>query len=876
MPIVDIDWLKEHVEVPADLTVEQLAADLVRVGLEEEDIHTSSVKGPLVVGKIVDFVPEPQKNGKTINWCHVDVGDEFNATDEDGNKVPRGIICGAPNVGKDELVVVALPGAVLPGDFEIASRKTYGHISDGMCCSERELGLSDEHNGIILLREQGYSKEEFEALELGQNALHLLHLDRPTLEINITPDRGYAFSYRGVAREYHHSTGQPYVDPIPALLEKAPKVAAGVAGDVEVKIEDDNPIHGVAGADRYYARAIHGFNPNSHAPNWMRRRLTRAGMRPISLAVDVTNYFMLDLGQPMHAYDLDKLNPPIVVRRARAGEHLTTLDGKDRELNVEDLLITDSPEGNEGSRVIGLAGVMGGLYGEITAETKNILVECAHFDQVSIARTARRHKLPSEASRRFERGVDTKMQPAAAQAAVELLSRYGSGEPSNKPTDVDNTTNPVAIQFKVTEVKRLTDLDVDVDRISAILTDIGCTVAGGGNGVLSVTPPTWRPDLTAACDLVEEIARLVGYDEIPVHVPAAPVIDTGLTPDQQRQRRVAATLAESGLVETLSYPFVGDADYKAFGLDTEKMAVRSVEITNPLGGDRPYLRTDVLHTLALTAQRNIRRGLDNVQIYEIGHVFHFDPAAPAIPALPGGVRPSDDDLKALDAGLPVQPLQVAGLLTGEAVTKGWYKDSRAIDWTDAVSRVRRIGERLGVELSFAAPANYGELPATFEAASWHPGRTALVSLSDGTWIGTAGELHPHVVENLGIPAHSAAFELDLTALFNHLSDQPLQAKPISTFPPVKQDLAFSVEESVSSSQLEAAIREAAGDVLEEIQLFDVFHGSADNATLGEGKKSLAYAVVFRSPSKTLTAEDSEAIRASIVEKAQALGAQLRS
>lgn len=876
MPIVDIDWLKEHVEVPADLTVEQLAADLVRVGLEEEDIHTSSVKGPLVVGKIVDFVPEPQKNGKTINWCHVDVGDEFNATDEEGNKVPRGIICGAPNVGKDELVVVALPGAVLPGDFEIASRKTYGHISDGMCCSERELGLSDEHNGIILLREQGYSKEEFEALELGQNALHLLHLDRPTLEINITPDRGYAFSYRGAAREYHHSTGQPYVDPIPALLEKAPKVAAGVAGDVEVKIEDDNPIHGAAGADRYYARAIHGFNPNSHAPNWMRRRLTRAGMRPISLAVDVTNYFMLDLGQPMHAYDLDKLNPPIVVRRARAGEHLTTLDGKDRELNVEDLLITDSPEGNEGSRVIGLAGVMGGLYGEITAETKNILVECAHFDQVSIARTARRHKLPSEASRRFERGVDTKMQPAAAQAAVELLSRYGSGEPSNKPTDVDNTTNPVAIQFKVTEVKRLTDLDVDVDRISAILTDIGCTVAGGGNGVLSVTPPTWRPDLTAACDLVEEIARLVGYDEIPVHVPAAPVIDTGLTPDQQRQRRVAATLAESGLVETLSYPFVGDADYKAFGLDTEKMAVRSVEITNPLGGDRPYLRTDVLHTLALTAQRNIRRGLDNVQIYEIGHVFHFDPAAPAIPALPGGVRPSDDDLKALDAGLPVQPLQVAGLLTGEAVTKGWYKDSRAIDWTDAVSRVRRIGERLGVELSFAAPANYGELPATFEAASWHPGRTALVSLPDGTWIGTAGELHPHVVENLGIPAHSAAFELDLTALFNHLSDQPLQAKPISTFPPVKQDLAFSVEESVSSSQLEAVIREAAGDVLEEIQLFDVFHGSADNATLGEGKKSLAYAVVFRSPSKTLTAEDSEAIRASIVEKAQALGAQLRS
>lgn len=872
MPIVDIDWLKEHVEVPDDLTVEQLAQDLVRVGLEEEDIHASSVTGPLVVGKIVDFTPEPQKNGKTINWCHVDVGEKYNATDENGNKVPRGIICGAPNVGKDELVVVALPGAVLPGDFKIASRKTYGHVSDGMCCSQRELGLSDEHNGIILLREQGYSKEELDALELGQDAIHLLHLDRPTLEINITPDRGYAFSYRGVAREYHHSTGRPYTDPISLYEKHVPKAPEGGIGDVEAKIVDDNPLHGVVGCDRYYLRAVHGFNPASHTPNWMQRRLTRAGMRPISLAVDVTNYLMLDLGQPMHAYDLDKLNPPIVIRRAHEGEHLTTLDGKDRPLSTEDLLITDSPEGNEGSRIIGLAGVMGGLYGEVTAETKNLLVECAHFDQVSIARTARRHKLPSEASRRFERGVDIEMQPAAAQAAVELLSRYGSGEPSNNPTDLNNTVDPEAIQFKVTEVKRLVDLDVSVDRISSILEDIGCVVAGGGNGIMSVTPPPWRPDLTMPCDLVEEIARLVGYDEIPVRVPPAPVNDTGLTPDQSRQRWVSSTLAESGLVETLSYPFVGDADYKTFALDPESMAARSVEITNPLGGDRPYLRTDLLHTLALTAQRNIRRGLDNVKIYEIGHVFHNDPSAPPIPALPGGVRPTDEQLAALDAGLPDQPLHVAGLITGDAVAKGWYEDSREVDWSDALSRVRRIAERLGMEIVVTAPANYGELPSTYEAATWHPGRTALVSLTDGTWIGVAGELHPHVIENLGIPAHSAAFELDLTTLFDHLSDQPLQAKAISTFPPVKQDLAFSVEESVTSAQLEAAIREAAGDVLESITLFDVFHGGA----LGEGKKSLAYAVVFRSSSKTLTAEDSEAIRASIVEKAQEIGAQLRS
>ena len=392
MPMVDIDWLKDHVEVPEDLTYEQLARDLVKVGLEEEEIHASQVTGPIVVGYVVDATPEPQKNGKTINWCHVDVGDEYNEVDENGNKVPRGIVCGAPNMKAGEKVVVTLPGAVLPGDFRIEPRKTYGHISDGMCASERELGLGDSHDGIILLREYGFTPAEYEALKPGDDAMHLLHLDQPLLEINITPDRGYALSYRGVAREYHHSTGAAYVDPVSALDGKTPVTEGlepGTPTDIEVSIEDDNPIHGVPGCDRYYARAIHGFDPSAKTPNWMRRRLIRAGVRSISLAVDVTNYVMLDLGQPMHAYDMDKLEGPIVVRRAREGEHLVTLDGKDHELSVEDLLITDSPNGERGSRIIGLAGVMGGLYGEVTAETRNILLEAAHFDQVSIGKSKR-------------------------------------------------------------------------------------------------------------------------------------------------------------------------------------------------------------------------------------------------------------------------------------------------------------------------------------------------------------------------------------------------------------------------------------------------------------------------------------------------------
>ena len=873
MPMVDIDWLKDHVEVPEGLTYEQLAKDLVRVGLEEEEIHTSQVTGPIVVGYVVDATPEPQKNGKTINWCHVDVGDKYNDVDENGKKVPRGIICGAPNMAAGEKVVVTLPGAILPGDFKIEPRKTYGHISDGMCASERELGLGDSHNGIILLREYGFSKAEYDALKPGDDAMELLHLNKPILEINITPDRGYAFSYRGVAREYHHSTGAVYKDPVEELNKNVPildSVTSAEAADIEVSVEDNNPIHGVVGCDRYYARAVRNIDANASSPQWMRRRLTRAGMRGISLAVDVTNYVMLDLGQPLHAYDLDKIESPIVVRRARSGEHLTTLDGKDRELNNEDLVICDSPSGNHGSRVLGLAGVMGGMYGEVTSETKNVLIEAAHFDPVSIARTARRHKIPSEASRRFERGVDTQLQPAAAQMASKLLANFGGGEPSSHPRDLNNTQPRDVIVFKADEVKRVAGLDIDLNRISDILTDIGCSVAGGGNGSFSVLPPTWRPDLNAPCDLVEEIARLVGYDEIPVKVPAVPVTGkTGLTKDQATRRAIAYELAEMGLVESLSYPFVGKEDFDAFRQDVDEISKVSVLIANPLAGDRPWLRRDVLTTLAGTVRRNLRRGLNNVSLYELGHVYFADPNAPAIPALPGSVRPTDAQLAALDAGLPEQPLHVAALLTGNAEETGWLGNHREVDWSDAVEAVNRLGKRIGVAFD-VRQLNADDVPA-----SWHPGRTAKVYIpvdgADDVEIGIVGELHPQVDENLGLPKHSAAFELDLTALFDAMQAKPVQAKPVSTFPPVKQDFAFVAPISLSAGTLQEAIEKASGDLFESVELFDVYEGEQ----LGEGLRSLAYSVTFRAADRTLSGDEMEAVRESITKAASVLHATLR-
>lgn len=867
MPMVDIDWLKEHVEVPAGLTYEQLAKDLVHVGLEEEEIHASQVTGPIVVGYVVDCTPEPQKNGKVINWCHVDVGEQYNDTDEEGNKVPRGIICGAPNMAADEKVVVTLPGAVLPGDFKIEPRKTYGHVSNGMCASERELGLGDNYDGIILLNHYDLDKDVADNLKPGDDLMHLLHLDQPLLEINITPDRGYTLSYRGVAREYHHSTGAAYTDPVEALNAETPLAKSSGEGDIDVEIEDNNPIHGVSGCDRYYARSVRNFDPSARTPNWMRRRLVRAGMRSISLAVDVTNYVMMDLGQPMHAYDLDKIEGPIVVRRANPGETLTTLDGKKHDLSVEDLLITDSPDGKRSSRILGLAGVMGGLYGEVTADTKNILLESAHFDQVTIARSARRHKTPSEASKRYERGVDYELQPAAAQMAADLMAKYGHGEPSDTPVDVNNTQPRESIDFKLTETKRLTGLDTSDERIREILSDIGCKVSDGEiAGHVSVVPPTWRPDLNEPCDLVEEVARLVGYDEIPITMPPAPVDGAvGLTEDQLHQRQVANELAEYGMVETLSYPFVGESDFKAFGYDPDKIEPVSVEVANPLAGDRPYLRRTVLPTLAQTVQRNIRRGFENISLYEIGHVYLWDPNAPAIPALPGGQKPTDEQLKALDAGLPDQPLHVAGIFTGKALEASWMGEGRNTDWSDAVEAMRRVTDRLGAKVTIEQPKTE-DMPA-----QWHPGRAAKVMAGD-KYVGMVGELHPHVNAALGFPEHSAAFELNLTDLFATLDGKPVQAKPIATFPPVKQDLAFTVDESVTAAQLQQVIEDAAGKNLESINLFDVFSGDQ----IGEHKKSLAYAVTFRSADKTLTGDDTEAIRKAIVDKAAALGAQLRA
>ena len=869
MPRIVTDWLGEHVELPADLTAEQLAAALVKVGLEEEEIHPAAVTGPLVVGRVLAQTPEPQKNGKTINWCLVDVGPEHNATQVKGvddADVPaggaRGIVCGAHNFGVGDYVVVSLPGTVLPGGFAIAARKTYGHVSDGMICSVRELGIGEDHDGILVLTRAGFDAAD---LTPGQDAIALLGLGDEVLEINVTPDRGYAFSYRGVAREYAHSTGARFTDRgLPENLATTPP--APTADGFAVEVDDAAPIHGQVGCDRFVTRVVRGIDPAAPTPPWMKRRLEGSGMRSISLAVDVTNYVMLDLGQPLHAYDLDKVAAPIVVRRAAPGERLTTLDDVDRALDAEDLLITDSPAGERGARVLGLAGVMGGASSEVSPSTTDVLVEAAHFDPITVARTSRRHRLPSEAAKRFERGVDPRLPAVAAQRVVDLLVELGGGTADPAVSDHDTTTAPKPLRLDVTLPTRLAGVAYDRATVVGILEQIGCTVtdavAGASVDAVRVTPPSWRPDLTEPAALVEEVVRIAGYDQIPSVLPAAPG-GRGLTPEQRARRSVARALAEAGLVEVLSYPFVGEADLDALGLPDDDVRRTTLRLANPLADDRPFLRADLLSTLLETARRNVSRGLPDVAVFEIGLVTRPTPGTPAPPQLPVGVRPSDDDLAALVSAVPDQPRHVAGVLTGRAVPAGWWGDGRAADWADALGAARLVARRTGAEVTVVADT---------DTMPWHPGRCAALTLPDGAVVGHAGELHPKVVEALGLPARAAAFELDLGALIAAGGDAPVTAEPVSAFPAAKEDFAFVVDADVPAADVHAAVVAGAGPLLEDARLFDVFTGEQ----VGAGKKSLAYSVRLRAADRTLTADDVRAVREGVVAAAtERVGAVLR-
>jgi phenylalanyl-tRNA synthetase beta chain len=590
----------------------------------------------------------------------------------------------------------------------------------------------------------------------------------------------------------------------------------------------------------------------------MRRRLVMSGMRPVSLAVDVTNYVMLETGQPLHAFDRAKLQGAIVVRRAQPGETLETLDHVSRTLDAADLLITDD------RGPIGLAGTMGGLETEIDDTTTDIALEAAHFAPAVVAHMSRRHKLSSEASRRFERGVDDVLAPYASARAAALLLELGGGSYIGM-TAVEGAHEPRTITLDVTLPGRVAGTEVYradvVDRLAAV----GAVVVDPDADPLVVVPPSWRPDLTDPADLVEEVLRLGGYDAVPATVPRARA-GVGLTESQRARRRVGRALAAAGYVEALSYPFVGGAELDALGLPDDDDRRALLLLANPLSDEQPGMRTTLVPGLVASLRRNVGRGSTDVAIFEAGSVFRLREgqsprgvAEPPRPSVDG--PPSDADRAALEALLPDQPLHVGVALTGLRSPGGWWGPGEPSSWADAVEAARVVADAVGVDLQ----VRRGATPAP-----WHPGRCAELVVGAHV-VGHAGELAPRACENAGLPRRTAVMELDLGVLIAHARGI-VTPSALSTYPVAKEDVALVVDDSVPAASVEAALASGAGELLESLRLFDVYVGEQ----VGAGKKSLAYALRFRAPDRTLTVDEVTSAReAAVASAVAAVGAVQR-
>ncbi|MGC7102676.1 phenylalanine--tRNA ligase subunit beta [Amycolatopsis lurida] len=840
---VPVSWLTEHVELGEAVGPQELVDAFVRIGIEVDGVHSlDAVTGPLVIGRVVE-IEELTEFKKPIRFCRVEVGEEHAPEEEDGAGEPdpsaiktRGIICGAANFAEGDLVVVALPGAVLPGGFAIGSRKTYGRISDGMICSARELGLGDDHSGILVLPPGTAGP--------GDDARAVVGLDDTVLELAPTPDRGYALSIRGLARELSNAFDAPFGDP---GLSEVP-VAEGEAWPV--RIEDPE------GCPRFVLRRVTGLDASAPTPWWMRRRLMLAGMRSISLAVDVTNYVMLELGHPLHAFDTTAIQGELVIRRAKPGEKLTTLDDAERELDGDDIVIADD------SGVISLAGTMGGASTEITPESTDVLLEAAHWDPPSISRTSRRHKLFSEAAKRFERFTDPMLPPVAVELAARLLRQYGDGRIQPGRTDAGQVhpnaeiTMPINLPDRVAGVRY--DRGVTARRLAQIGCKVGIATSDDGAALVTAVPPSWRGDLVQPADLVEEVLRLEGYDSIPSELPTAPA-GAGLTEAQRRRRTVSRSLAAAGYVEVLPFPFVAKSVWDAFGLPEDDVRRRAVKVLNPLESEKDELATSLLPGLLETLQRNVSRGFRDVGLYQISQVV-LPPEQPvAMPELGVRQRPADEELAALEAAVPAQPVHVAVVLTGHRERPGWWGKGEEASWADAVQAARTVAAAAGVELE----------PRAADLLPWHPGRCARLFVGD--WpIGHAGELHPKVIEALGLPKRTVAMELDLDAIPLH---ERRPAPAVSPYPPVLQDVALVVDGSVPSAELAETLRAGGGELLEDVALFDVYSGEQ----VGEGKRSLAFNLRFRAADRTLKVEEATAARdAAVAAATERFGATLRA
>ncbi|MBX5485716.1 MAG: phenylalanine--tRNA ligase subunit beta [Mycolicibacterium hassiacum] len=821
-------WLREAVRAGApdwDVPADELEQTLIRIGHEvEEVIPLGPVSGPLTVGRVVE-IEELTGFKKPIRACKVDVGEPE----------PRDIICGARNFAVGDLVVVALPGTVLPGDFTITSRKTYGRISDGMICSAAELNFGVDHSGILVLPPG--------TAEVGAPAAEVLGFDDVVFHLAITPDRGYCLSVRGMAREIANAYDLDFVDP----ADVAPLPVEGEA--LPVTIDEGT------GVQRFTLRPVTGIDPAAVSPWWLQRRLLLSGIRAISPAVDVTNYVMLELGHPMHAHDRSRISGGFRVRFAGEGEAVVTLDDVERRLNAGDVLIVDDVA------TAAIAGVMGAGTTEVRESTTDVLLEAAVWDAAAVSRTQRRLHLYSEAGRRYERTVDPAISVAAVDRCAALLAEIAGG--TVEPTLTDWRGTPPRQDWSMPPITMPVDLP---DRTAGVDYPAGTTVkrlrqigaqVTESDGTVTVTPPSWRTDLRQPADLVEEVLRLEGLDAIPSVLPSAPA-GRGLTPTQQRRRAIGKSLALSGFVEVLPSPFLPAGVFDQWGLPDDDPRRVTTSVLNPLESDRPHLATTLLPGLLEMLNRNVARGTADVALFSIAQVVIPTPQTRPMERIPTDRRPTDEELAALNASLPRQPQHVAVVLAGHREQAGPWGPGRMVEPGDAFEAVRIIGRAAGVDFTLRA-AQY--LP-------WHPGRCAEVLVGD-TVVGHAGELHPAVIERSGLPRRTCAVELELDAV---PIVERLPAPTVSPFPAVFQDIALIVDQDVAAQSVIDVVREGAGELLEDVRLFDVYTGPQ----VGEGRKSIALALRFRAADRTLTEDEASAAReAAVAAAAERLGAVLR-
>ena len=821
---VSLKWLSEYVEVPEDLKAFCDRLDLTGTGVEGVE-RTGDIYDHVVTGQILEKEAHPDSDHMWVT--KVDVGSAN--VDKEGNPEPLQIVCGAQNFNQGDHVVVATIGAVLPGDFKIKKSKLRGVVSCGMNCSARELGIGSDHDGIMILPEDA---------PIGMPLADYLNLSDTILDLEITPNRPDCLSMVGMAREvgamYATDAKNPLDEMEAALKEASDTPSVDELASVTVKDVDRCP--------RYTARVIKNVKVGP-SPDWLAERVTAAGARSINNVVDVTNYILFLFGQPLHAFDYDKLvdetgKANVIVRAAKEGEKLQTLDGEEREL-TEDMTVIATPE-----KAVGLAGVMGGFDSEVTDETTTILLEAATFEPGRTSRTSRNLGLISESSMRYERRVDDVEIDRMSAAAAQLLAEVSGGVVVPGVIDIYNTkTESETLEFRIPRFQAMMGEAIPREFIIDMLQRLGCEVNAKEEDTLKVVPPTFRPDLEREIDLYEEVLRLYGMDRIPSTLPGGPG-RVGIKTEAQRiMDKINNTLRACGLNETMTYSFADPHELEQLRMPTEGMGI-PVELLNPLNAEQSVMRQSIIPGLMRSVAYNQSRGVHNIQLYETGVVFF---------GAEGKKSPKERN-------------RLAAVMAGAMNDPAWNKESLIFDFFDG----KGVIESLMRELALAKP-RFKALSAE-EAPHLQPGRAAQV-LDGGTVLGWIGEIHPLACDTYEVQAPLVAFELDLDALIK-CARPARDYVDVPVFPAVTMDVAFVVDEEVTHEQLLRCITSAGGKLLDTVQLFDVYR---DEARLGVGKKSMAYALEYRAADRTLTTEEVDKQHARLIKKVcGATGAEVRA